>query len=179
MIAADRYEEMVGTVIKKNRWNNRKRWISTRNSSFLWETMGIRLCCGLLLDPSNIYLLYGKVAFRTRSNRFYSRSMRFSKRRPIELFRLKNARRTRIITLLNAIAFLSIIDRINRSCESRKYEQSSTSPLPPPSLPPSKLTFEEIPSPRSAYDPPRSCARSLQRSSLISRPIMLPLFNSI
>lgn len=133
MIAADRYEEMVGTVIKKNRWNNRKRWISTRNSSFLWETMGIRLCCGLLLDPpSNIYLLYGKVAFRTRSNRFYSRSMRFSKRRPIELFRLKNARRTRIITLLNAIAFLSIIDRINRSCESRKYEQSSTS-LPPPS----------------------------------------------
>lgn len=103
MIAADRYEEMVGTkVIKKNRWNNRKRWISTRNSSFLWETMGIRFCCGLLLDPSNIYLVYGKhrVSY-VASDAFEFVFYAFFKRRPIELFRLKDARRTDNYTHLN------------------------------------------------------------------------------
>lgn len=95
----------------------------------------------------------------------------------IPIISTRNSMQGRIITLLLKVAhpalripldyrLTGLIDHRSTRVESTRAKSCS------------KLTFQEIP-PRSAYDPPRSCAGSLQRSSFISRPVMLPLFNSI
>lgn len=95
----------------------------------------------------------------------------------IPIISTRNSMQGRIITRLLKVAhpalripldyrLTGLIDHRSTRVESTRAKSCS------------KLTFQEIP-PRSAYDPPRSCAGSLQRSSFISRPVMLPLFNSI
>lgn len=194
MIAADRYEEMVGTVIKKNR----RRTIG--RGGFL---RGIRVCCGkrwvfdCVADSSSIGgeecedpRFVGKsYAFRRLSN--VSSAVAKSLIAPVRVNRVlhraitpiipiistRNSMQGRIITRLLKVAhpalripldyrLTGLIDHRSTRVESTRAKSCS------------KLTFQEIP-PRSAYDPPRSCAGSLQRSSFISRPVMLPLFNSI
>lgn len=159
----------------------------------LWETMGIRLRCGLLLDRrrgvrrSTLCGKVVRVSYDVGSPTFHpplrnplSRVNRILHRAItpiIPIISTRNSMQGRIITRLLKVAhpalripldyrLTGLIDYRSTRVESTRAKSCS------------KLTFQEIP-PRSAYDPPRSCAGSLQRSSFISRPVMLPLFNSI
>lgn len=159
----------------------------------LWETMGIRLRCGLLLDRrrgvrrSTLCGKVVRVSYDVGSPTFHpplrnplSRVNRVLHRAItpiIPIISTRNSMQGRIITRLLKVAHAALripfdyrltglIDHRSTRVESTRAKSCS------------KLTFQEIP-PRSAYDPPRSCAGSLQRSSFISRPVMLPLFNSI